>query len=123
RGSKRAGAVIEHMRGLLRKDARPPEPIALNALIRSTVDLLHSELIARRLTIAYQLAADLPPVFGDAVQLQQVLLNLLINAMDAMAETPPPLRSVLVWTRGEGDGAIQVGVSDHGPGVPSTADC
>ena len=120
--SKRAGAVIDHMRGLLKKDARPPESIDLNALIRSTVELLHSELIARRLTIAFDLAADPPPVFGDAVQLQQVLLNLLMNAMDAMAETPPPLRSVRVWTRAEGDHAIQVGVSDHGPGVSTTAE-
>jgi PAS domain S-box-containing protein len=120
-GSKRAGAVIEHMRGLLKKDARPPEPIAVNALIRSTVDLLHSELIARRLTIAFELGPDLPPAFGDAVQLQQVLLNLLMNAMDAMTETPLPLRSITVSTKPTGDGAVEVGVSDHGSGISTAA--
>src|SRR5262249_25985980 len=119
--SKRAGAVIDRMRRLLKKDARPPESIDLNALIRSTVELLHSELIARRLTIAFDLAADPPPVFGDAVQLQQVLLNLLMNAMDAMAETPPPLRSVRVWTRAAGAQASQCGVCDQGRGVSTPA--
>ena len=64
--SKRAGAVIDRMRGLLKKDQRPPEAIDLNGLIRSTVDLLHGELIARRFTVALQLAPDLPQILGDA---------------------------------------------------------
>jgi PAS domain S-box-containing protein len=120
--SKRAGAVIDRMRRLLKKDERPPEAIDLNALIRSTVDLLHSELIARRFTVALALAADLPQVFGDAVQLQQVLLNLVLNAMDAMAATPPAARSISVATRLDAAGTIETTVTDLGPGIPPAAE-
>jgi C4-dicarboxylate-specific signal transduction histidine kinase len=55
------------------------------------------------------------------VQVQQVLLNLLMNAMDAMAEAPPPLRSIAVSTRLDGEGAIEAIVTDHGPGIPAAA--
>jgi C4-dicarboxylate-specific signal transduction histidine kinase len=119
--SKRAGAVIDRLRGLLKKDARPPEAIDLNALIRSTVDLLHSELIARRFRLELRLAPDLPPAFGDAVQLQQVLLNLVLNAMDAMAATPAPQRAITIGTRLGGAGEIEVDVVDRGSGLAPAA--
>jgi C4-dicarboxylate-specific signal transduction histidine kinase len=119
--SKRAGAVIDRLRGFLKKDARPPEAIDLNALIRSTVDLLHSELIARRFTVSFALANDLPQVFGDGVQLQQVLLNLVLNAMDAMAAAPLPRRSITVGTRRNDAGAIETSVADRGAGIPPAA--
>src|SRR5262249_27542107 len=75
----------------------------------------------RRLTIAFEPAPSLPPIVGDAVQVQQVLLNLLMNAMDAMAEAPPPLRSIAVSTRLDGECAIETSVIDHGPGIPAAA--
>lgn len=120
--SRRAGTVIVRMRGLLKKEARPPETIDLNGLIRSTVDLLHSELIARRFTIVFQLAPDLPQVVGDGVQLQQVLLNLVMNAMDAMAATPLPRPPITVATRLDEAGAIETTVTDRGPGIPPAAE-
>jgi PAS domain S-box-containing protein len=119
--SKRAGEVINRMRGLLKKGERPLEAVELNALIRSTVDLLHSELIARRFKVELQLASDLPQVFGDAVQLQQVLLNLVMNAMDAMAATPLPRRSITVRTRLTGTNRIETSVIDRGPGLAAPA--
>jgi PAS domain S-box-containing protein len=115
--SRRAGDVIGRLRGLLKKDERPPEEIDLNALIRSTVDLLHSELIARRFRVELRLAPDLPPAFGDAVQIQQVLLNLVMNAMDAMAATPLPQRAVTIGTRLLAAGRIEVSILDRGPGL------
>jgi signal transduction histidine kinase len=115
--SRRAGDVIARLRGLLKKDERPPEEIDLTALIRSTVDLLHSELIARRFRVELRLAHDLPPTFGDAVQIQQVLLNLVMNAMDAMAATPLPQRVVTIGTRLLDAGRIEVSVLDRGPGL------
>jgi PAS domain S-box-containing protein len=119
--SKRAGDVIHRMRGLLKKDDRPPEAVDLHALIRSTVELLHSELIARRLKVELRLAPDLPETFGDAVQIQQVLLNLLMNAMDAMAATPLPQRTITVDTRLIDNGTIETGVTDRGPGLALAA--
>jgi PAS domain S-box-containing protein len=119
--SRRAGDVIARLRGLLRKDERPPEEIDLNALIRSTVDLLHSELIARRFRLELRLAHDLPPTFGDAVQIQQVLLNLVMNAMDAMATAPLPQRAVTIGTRLLDAGRIEVSVLDRGPGLAIAA--
>jgi C4-dicarboxylate-specific signal transduction histidine kinase len=104
----------------LKKDERPPEAVDLNALIRSTVELLHSELIARRFKVELRLAPDLPPTFGDAVQLQQVLLNLVMNAMDAMAATPLPQRSIAVSTRLDG-GEIETSITDRGPGLARAA--
>jgi PAS domain S-box-containing protein len=120
--SRRAGAVIDRMRGLLKKDGRPAEAIDLNALIRSTVDLLHSELIARRFTVVFQLAPGLPPIFGDGVQLQQVLLNLVMNAMDAMTAMPVPRQPIAVATRLTEAGAIEITVTDRGPGIPPAAE-
>ena len=119
--SRRAGDVIARLRSLLKKDARPPEQIDLNALTRSSLDLLHSELIARRFRAELRLAPDLPPAFGDAVQLQQVVLNLVMNAMDAMAATPLPQRTITIDTRLLGAGALEVGVLDRGPGLGRTA--
>jgi PAS domain S-box-containing protein len=120
--SKRAGAVIERMRGLLKKDLRPPDTIDLNALIRSTIDLLRSELIARRLMVSLQLASDLPGIFGDGVQLQQVLLNLVMNAMDAMAATPQPQRLIALGTRRDEAGMVEVSVTDRGAGISPAVD-
>jgi PAS domain S-box-containing protein len=120
--SKRAGAVIDRMRGLLKKDERPPETIDVDALIRSTVDLLHSELIARRLAVELTLAPDLPQVTGDGVQLQQVLLNLVMNAMDAMAAMPLPRQPITVGARVDQAGAIEITVADRGPGIAPDAE-
>ncbi|HEU5276679.1 MAG TPA: MASE1 domain-containing protein [Xanthobacteraceae bacterium] len=120
--SKRAGEVIERMRGLLKKGEHRPEPFDVNELIRSTVDLLHSEIIARRLKVDLQLAPALPQSMGDAVQLQQVLLNLLLNAMDAMAATPLPRRAITVSTRLTPDNALEVSVIDGGPGLTLDAE-
>jgi PAS domain S-box-containing protein len=115
--SRRAGAVIDRMRGLLKKGERAAEAIDLNALIRSTVDLLHSELIARRFTVVLRLAPDPPQVVGDGVQLQQVLLNLVMNAMDAMTAMPLPRQPIAVATRLDDGGAIEITVTDCGPGI------
>jgi C4-dicarboxylate-specific signal transduction histidine kinase len=120
--TRRAGAVIDRMRGLLRKGERPLETIDISALIRSTVDLLHSELIARRVTVVLQLAPDLPQVIGDGVQLQQVLLNLIMNAMDAMTATPVPRQPITLATRLDEAGAIEITVTDRGSGIPPAAE-
>jgi C4-dicarboxylate-specific signal transduction histidine kinase len=115
--SKRAGDVIGRLHGLLKKGDRKLELVDLNELIRSTIGLLHSELVGRRFRADLDLAEKLPPIAGDAVQLQQVLLNLVMNAMDAMAATPPARRSITVSTRLRGKDGVETVVADHGQGL------
>jgi C4-dicarboxylate-specific signal transduction histidine kinase len=114
----RAGEVIHRLRGLLKKGEVKYEAIDMNELIASTLRLLHSELIDRRISIKDEKAADLPPAHGDPIQLQQILLNLFINAMDAMDGVAPARRIISVRTASTNDGGVEVCISDCGTGLP-----
>ena len=113
----RAGEVIHRLRSLLKKGERKTEYVNINYLVRSTVSLLHSELIGR--DISLRLDLDHAPFLtrGDSVQLQQVLLNLVMNAMDAMASTPVAQRSILITTSATQAGMVDVLVKDRGHGI------
>ena len=113
----RAGEVIHRLRSLLKKGERKTEYVNINDLVRSTVSLLHSELIGR--DISLRLDLDHAPLLtrGDSVQLQQVLLNLVMNAMDAMASTPIAQRSIQISTDGPQAGMVDVRVKDRGHGI------
>jgi PAS domain S-box-containing protein len=115
---RRAAEVILRLRALLKKgDARPVE-IDLNELVTEVTALLRSELIRRRVATRTELAAALPPVFGERVQLQQVLLNLVANACDAMAGMAADRRLITITTALMPDGCVQLSVGDRGEGVP-----
>src|SRR5262249_58448783 len=100
--AKRASEWIGGVRKLLRKDESRAESIDLNELVESALHLLHGEAIKRQISVETALAADLPAIAGDPIQLQQVLLNLLINAMDAVGSKTPPRRLVSISTRANG---------------------
>jgi two-component system, LuxR family, sensor kinase FixL len=114
----RAGEVIHRLRGMMKKGEIKYEAVDMNELITSTLRLLHSELIGRRITIRDEKAIDLPPTHGDPIQLQQVLLNLFVNAMDAMDGVAPSRRTITVSTAVTDEGGIDVRISDCGTGLP-----
>jgi C4-dicarboxylate-specific signal transduction histidine kinase len=117
----RAGEVIHRLRGLLRKGESKYGPVDINDLVQSTLRLLHSELIARGIRVDLALADRLPLASGDAVQLQQVLLNLVMNATDAMSSTVPPRRLITIRTQPGTDGHIAAIVADRGRGIAAVA--
>ena len=115
---RRAGEVISRLRGLLKKGDLQVRPLKLEDIVREVLALLHGELIERRVSVDTRLSPDLPPVLGDRVQLQQVLLNLMMNACDAMADQPAGTREIIIATSLTPDGQVQLSVSDRGMGVP-----
>ncbi|MFL5500647.1 MAG: ATP-binding protein [Gemmatimonadaceae bacterium] len=116
---KRAAAVIRHVRSLIKKDEGQTEVLSLNRLVEGVLTLLHSDIQHRGVVVNTRLSAQDPTVLTDGVQLQQVLLNLIMNACDAMTGTPPTERVLTVSTRQEDDARIEV--RDCGCGIPSMA--
>jgi PAS domain S-box-containing protein len=119
REDRRAGEVIHRVRSLLTAGEGKVEPVDLNELARSSLRLMHGELVARRIRCQCDFADALPLTSGDPVQLQQVLLNLLMNAAEAMHDVPEPRRRVVVRTTGTEDGRVCLAISDSGPGLPA----
>ena len=113
----RAGEVVHRLRHLLKKGERKLELVNINDLVGSTAALLHSELIGREIGIRFDLENRLLLASGDSVQLQQVLLNLVMNAMDAISSTPISQRHILISTRGMESGSVEVLVRDRGHGI------
>jgi two-component system sensor kinase FixL len=113
----RASDVIKHLRGLSVKASPNPINVDLNEIIEETVTLLQREIDINQVTLRVDLAADLPKVIGDRVQLQQVVLNLLLNAIQAMAHGAQGQRELTVKTSQE-ESAIMFRVRDTGPGIP-----
>lgn len=114
---RRAGEVIRRLRAMLRKEAVPFDRLDVNEVVRDVVRIMRNDLLHRGIEAEVQPAEGLPPVDGDRVQLQQVLMNLLVNACEAMGDRPAAPRAVWVRTApGEGAG-VEVAVSDRGPGI------
>jgi len=114
---RRAGEVIRRMRALLRKGEGDPMVLDVNDLVTEVVGLVRGEMILQNVSLALELSSDLPRVHGDRIQLQQVLLNLMMNALDAMKETSGGNRRVVVRTAVADGRSVQVGVEDSGGGV------
>ena len=117
RDGNRASEVIARLRALFSKQEAATELVDLNEAIREVIALSLSELQANRVILRSELAEALPPVIGDRVQLQQVILNLLRNACDAMSSIDDRARQLVIRTeQGDGDCA-SVAVQDAGIGI------
>jgi two-component system sensor kinase FixL len=114
---KRAAEVIQRLRELLRKGHAEMQILDLNDLIQDVVRLLSSDAVIRDVKITLDPEVPSAVIEGDRVQLQQVILNLLLNAMEAMAETDKDLRTLVVRIRPKDGRAIHVSVEDTGPGL------
>lgn len=114
--STRASAVVKRVRALFRKEAQTREPTDLNALVRDLAWLLREEAARNRVSIRLVLARDLPRLELDPVQMQQILLNLAMNAMEAMKTVATPHELTIRTERKSGE-EIMVTVEDRGPGL------
>jgi PAS domain S-box-containing protein len=116
---KRAGEVIRRLRLLLKKGEVQQHSVGINKVVRDVLKLMRSDLINQKVTVDIELARNLPTVTGDSIQLQQVLLNLVINACDAMTDCNTPERRLLVCTgMANGSSAVCVSVTDRGGSIP-----
>lgn len=113
---QRAAGVIQRLRGMLRRREPEVTTIDVNRLIEDVVRFLRTDAIIRNACIRTELEPDLPTIRGDLVQLQQVLVNLTLNGLDAMRDTPVGQRCLLLTTRRAGE-AVCVGVQDSGTGL------
>jgi PAS domain S-box-containing protein len=117
RDGNRASDVITRLRALFSKKEFTLEPVDLNEATREVIALSMTDLQRNRVILKLELSDDLPDVIGDRVQLQQVILNLLRNASDAMVDVDDRPRQLLIRTQREGDGRVRLSVQDSGTGI------
>ena len=113
---QRAGSVIRSLRSMVKREEVERKPVILNNVLNDVVQIFHTESVFRNVRVETELDGSLPPVLGDKVQLQQVVLNLILNAADAMSENPPEQRKIILCTRVKDD-RVRVTVRDFGAGV------
>lgn len=115
---RRAGEIIRGIRSMVRKSAGARGPVDLNAVVADVVTMVHSDAVGRNCMIVTELQPKLPLVKADRVQLQQVLMNIIVNAFDAMCQVPVSERRAIIRTESESGGGVRVSVRDFGPGLP-----
>jgi signal transduction histidine kinase len=112
----RGGDVIDRIRGVIKKGPGPKERLEINELIREVLALVRGEAVKNGVSVQTELAEGLPLILGDRVQIQQVLLNLIINALEAMT-VREEARELLISSRKSDTGGVRVAVRDSGPGL------
>jgi PAS domain S-box-containing protein len=117
----RAGDVVDRIRALIKKAPSRNDRLDINAGIREVIELTHGETVKNGVSVQMDLADGLPLIAGDRVQLQQVILNLIMNAVEAMSGSSDVTRELLISTEKAEPGGVRVAVQDSGPGLaPAT---
>src|SRR5215467_3752609 len=115
--SRRASDVVRGIRGMVKKEQLERRSVDLNEVVMDALRIASGDAVLRSCRLETSLDANLPAIDGDPIQLQQVLLNLVINASDAMRDTVPSRRKVLIATQSNGDDTVCTSVRDHGIGI------
>ena len=113
---KRAGNVIRSLRSMMKREETEQKPVILKDVLNDVIAIFHSEAIFRNVDIETDFSEVLPPVLADRIQLQQVILNLIMNAAEAMSQNSPGVRRMTLRTQAVDD-RLRVSVRDFGPGV------
>lgn len=113
----RAYGIVKGLRSFLKKREITPEPCDINELVSGVLTLVLPDAIRRGVAIHTSLDPGVPSLFADPVHLQQVLINLIVNGMEAMPETAPADRWIEIRTARQGDGAVRIEVQDNGRGI------
>jgi len=115
--ANRAYDIIRNVRNTIKKGDPARRQIDLNELVTNVAHVVRPDAVGYSCEVETSLAKDLPPIEGDPVQIQQVLVNLVSNALDAMQQTPTGRRKVEISTAGKGDSEVRLSVRDHGSGI------
>ncbi|HEV7300002.1 MAG TPA: PAS domain-containing protein [Tepidisphaeraceae bacterium] len=115
----RAGEIIRRLRSFVKKQRPHGQPVDINATVRDSASIMSYDLRTAGVQPQWQLDCTLGPVLADHVQIEQVLINLMRNAIDAMRDNETPERRLIVRTACNGQGKVRVSISDNGSGVPA----
>jgi len=116
--NKRAAAVVNRLRDLVKRGTIEREQLDVNSIIHEVMALINSDIVLRNASINLDLHPNLQDIYGDSVQMQQVLMNLLTNALHATEDQPRDVRKIAVKTRPENRSGVRVSISDLGDGIP-----
>ena len=114
---RRASDVVRGIRGMVKKEQMARRPVDLNEVVVDALRMASPDAVLHSCQLETSLDPNLPTIHSDPVQLQQVLLNLAINAFDAMRDTPTSKRKVVITTQSNGDGTVRTSVRDYGVGI------
>jgi C4-dicarboxylate-specific signal transduction histidine kinase len=119
--AKRAAEIIRRLKAFVRKGETSRSTALVNELVHEVVSLVGAELRSSGVVVKTFLTDDLPMLCCDSIQIQQVILNLISNALEAMGEMEKGVRLLKIRTALAGDDAVEINVSDNGPGLPVEA--
>jgi signal transduction histidine kinase len=116
---ERAAEVVRRLRALIRLDQTGRAPVGVERIIKESLDLIRPQLERHNIATRVQLASELPPVMADLLQIEQVMLNLLRNSIEAMDQAGHPAGTITIAATRFGPNQIEIEVRDTGPGFPA----